>query len=154
MSSTHLGHSLYCASCREHKASGPVGWIQHPFVLKLVGILFFPFCLHHLQLEVTSVLSCLSKNFQRSCNQRGLNVSFQPHFLNRGGYLMQVQVIESDILHETSIIYHIRQQKGTGSDKQILNRLFNDTHLIYRTAPLFDFKRKLLPDECKNHKFV
>ena len=43
---------------------------------------------------------------------------------------MQVQVIESDILHETSIIYHIRQQKGTGSDKQILNRSFNDTHLI------------------------
>ena len=43
MSSTHSGHSLYCASCREHKASGPVGWIQHPFVLKLVGILFFPF---------------------------------------------------------------------------------------------------------------
>ena len=104
MSSTHSGHSSYCASFREHKkiygfhrASGPVGWIQHPFVLKLVGFLFFPFCLHHLQLKVAPVLSCLSKNFQRSCNQRGWNVFFRPHFLNRGGYLMQVQMIESDI---------------------------------------------------------
>ena len=137
-----------------HITSGPVGWIQHPFVLKLVGILFFPFCLHHLQLEVAPVLSCLRKNFQRSCNQRGWNVFFRPHFLNRGGYLMQVQMIDSDISHETLIIYHICQQKGTGSDKQILNRLFDDNHLIYWTAPLFDFKSKLLPDECENHKFV
>ena len=54
-----------------HIANGPVAWIQHPFVFILVGFLVFLFLWHLLQLEVAPVLSCLSKNIQRSNRQRG-----------------------------------------------------------------------------------
>ena len=73
MSVTYSGNSSCCASCRGHKKihGSPYSKLTSNVDSASIGVYTcrvscFPFFWHVLQLKVAHVLSCLSKNIQRS----------------------------------------------------------------------------------------
>ena len=78
MSVTYSGNSSCCASCRGQKKvhGSPHSKLTGNIDLASIRVYTcrvscFPFFWHVLQLKVAHVLSCLSKNIQRSYKQRG-----------------------------------------------------------------------------------